>query len=47
MKRTLITLGLATLLLAAFACERRDVGGPGAVAGLAAKRWPVALDTGR
>ena len=29
MKRTLITLGLATLLLAAFACERRDVGGPG------------------
>src|SRR3712207_799303 len=28
MKRTLITLGLTTLLLAAFACERRD-GGPG------------------
>src|SRR5215203_1281413 len=29
MKRTLITLGLVTLLLAAFACERREVGGPG------------------
>ncbi len=28
MKRTLITLGLVTLLLSAFACERRD-GGPG------------------
>ena len=27
MKRTLVTLGLATLLLAAFACERRDAGG--------------------
>src|SRR5215213_9922833 len=29
MKRTLITLGLATLLLTAFACERREVGGTG------------------
>ncbi|HEX8560834.1 MAG TPA: ABC transporter substrate-binding protein [Pyrinomonadaceae bacterium] len=29
MKRTLITLGLATLLLTAFACERRDGGGGG------------------
>ncbi|MET0626362.1 MAG: ABC transporter substrate-binding protein [Pyrinomonadaceae bacterium] len=29
MKRTLITLGLVTLLLTAFACERREVGGTG------------------
>ncbi|HEX8290152.1 MAG TPA: ABC transporter substrate-binding protein [Pyrinomonadaceae bacterium] len=32
MKRILMTLGLATLLLAAFACERRDAGGPGGTA---------------
>src|SRR5687767_16031684 len=36
MKRTLITLGLATLLLAAFACERRT-DGPAADAGGAIK----------
>jgi len=29
MKRTLMTLGLAALLVASFACERRDGGGPG------------------
>jgi branched-chain amino acid transport system substrate-binding protein len=29
MKRTLMTLGLATLLFSAFACERRDGGGSG------------------
>ncbi len=32
MKRILMTLGLATLLVTAFACERRDVGGPGGTA---------------
>ncbi|HEX8351936.1 MAG TPA: ABC transporter substrate-binding protein, partial [Pyrinomonadaceae bacterium] len=33
MKRTLITLGMVSLLLAAFACERRGDGGPAADAG--------------
>src|SRR5215203_1563258 len=39
MKRTLITLGLVTLLLAAFACERRD--GTGNVGGTADSGGPI------
>jgi len=42
MKRTLMTLGLATLLLASFACERRDgAGGPGNTSGGASDTGPI------